>query len=37
MIIVQVKQYCEMEGHEEKLHKLLMQRKINETKDVMER
>ncbi|XP_058109186.1 coatomer subunit delta-like [Magnolia sinica] len=33
----QVKQYCEMESHEEKLHKLLMQSKINETKDVMKR
>ncbi|KAL5065591.1 hypothetical protein RYX36_027328 [Vicia faba] len=33
----QVKQYCEMESHEEKLHKLVMQSKINETKDVMKR
>ncbi|KAH7545996.1 hypothetical protein FEM48_Zijuj01G0154100 [Ziziphus jujuba var. spinosa] len=35
--IAQVKQYCEMESHEEKLHKLVMQSKINETKDVMKR
>uniref|UniRef100_A0A0D3EVW6 Coatomer subunit delta n=1 Tax=Oryza barthii TaxID=65489 RepID=A0A0D3EVW6_9ORYZ len=35
--VAQVKQYCEMESHEEKLHKLVMQSKINETKDVMRR
>nr|GMD47243.1 coatomer subunit delta-like [Ipomoea batatas] len=35
--VVQVKQYCEMESHEEKLHKLVLQSKINETKDVMKR
>ncbi|BAT90957.1 hypothetical protein VIGAN_06225600 [Vigna angularis var. angularis] len=35
--VVQVKNYCEMESHEEKLHKLVMQSKINETKDVMKR
>ncbi|XP_062105042.1 coatomer subunit delta-like [Humulus lupulus] len=35
--VSQVKQYCEMESHEEKLHKLVMQSKINETKDVMKR
>ncbi|XP_058080290.1 coatomer subunit delta-like isoform X2 [Magnolia sinica] len=35
--VAQVKQYCEMESHEEKLHKLLMQSKINETRDVMKR
>ncbi|XP_058110335.1 coatomer subunit delta-1-like isoform X2 [Magnolia sinica] len=35
--VAQVKQYCEMESQEEKLHKLLMQSKINETKDVMKR
>nr|CAD1821135.1 unnamed protein product [Ananas comosus var. bracteatus] len=35
--IAQVKQYCEMESHEERLHKLVMQSKINETKDVMKR
>ncbi|XP_020277340.1 coatomer subunit delta-2 [Asparagus officinalis] len=35
--VAQVKQYCEMESHEERLHKLLMQSKINETKDVMKR
>ncbi|CAK9165403.1 unnamed protein product [Ilex paraguariensis] len=33
--IAQVKQYCEMESHEEKLHKLVLQSKINETKDIM--
>ncbi|KAB1219231.1 hypothetical protein CJ030_MR3G001286 [Morella rubra] len=27
------KQHCEMESHEEKLHKLVLQSKINETKD----
>ncbi|KAK6157036.1 hypothetical protein DH2020_011284 [Rehmannia glutinosa] len=31
------KLYCEMESHEEKLHKLVLQSKINETKDVMKR
>ncbi|XP_057470292.1 coatomer subunit delta-like [Actinidia eriantha] len=35
--VAQVKQYCEMESHEERLHKLVMQSKINETKDVMKR
>ncbi|CAN8298131.1 unnamed protein product [Cochlearia groenlandica] len=35
--VAQVKQYCEMESHEEKLHKLVMQSKINDTKDVMKR
>ncbi|KAJ0077090.1 hypothetical protein Patl1_36201 [Pistacia atlantica] len=35
--IAQVKQYCEMDSHEEKLHKLVLQSKINETKDVMKR
>ena len=33
--VAQVKQYCEMESTEEKLHKLVMQSKINETKDHM--
>lgn len=37
MTVTQVKQYCEMESHEEKLHKLVLQSKINETKDVMKR
>ncbi|KAF6166731.1 hypothetical protein GIB67_005607 [Kingdonia uniflora] len=32
---LQVKQYCKMESHEEKLHKLVMQSKINDTKDLM--
>ncbi|KAL6999923.1 hypothetical protein U1Q18_001076 [Sarracenia purpurea var. burkii] len=35
--VAQVRQYCEMESHEERLHKLVMQSKINETKDVMKR
>ena len=35
--VQQVKQYCEMESHEEKLYKLVMQSKINETKDHMRR
>ncbi|KAK4377106.1 hypothetical protein RND71_003402 [Anisodus tanguticus] len=35
--VEQVKQYCEMESHEEKLHKLVLQSKINDTKDVMKR
>jgi hypothetical protein len=33
----QVKQNCEMESHEEKLHKMIIQSKINDTKDVMKR
>ncbi|KAK9665047.1 hypothetical protein RND81_14G086800 [Saponaria officinalis] len=35
--VSQVKQYCEMESQEEKLHKIMLQNKINETKDVMKR
>ncbi|KAL3846037.1 hypothetical protein ACJIZ3_003440 [Penstemon smallii] len=35
--VAQVKQYCEMESQEEKLHKLVLQSKINDTKDVMKR
>ncbi|KAG9440900.1 hypothetical protein H6P81_021065 [Aristolochia fimbriata] len=35
--VAQVKQYCEMESHEEKLHKQARQNKINETKDIMKR
>ncbi|XP_057976655.1 coatomer subunit delta [Malania oleifera] len=35
--VAQVKQYCEMDSHEERLHKLVLQSKINETKDVMKR
>jgi coatomer subunit delta len=35
--IQQVKQNCEMESHEEKLHKMLIQSKINDTKDLMKR
>ncbi|KAG6522766.1 hypothetical protein ZIOFF_019918 [Zingiber officinale] len=37
LTVAQVKQYCEMESHEERLHKLVMQNKINETKDIMKR
>jgi hypothetical protein len=33
----QVKQSCEMESHEEKLHKMIIQSKINDTKDIMKR
>ncbi|KAK9809010.1 hypothetical protein WJX72_007862 [[Myrmecia] bisecta] len=33
----QVKQNTEMESHEEKLHKMIIQSKINDTKDVMKR
>ncbi|KAG9156331.1 hypothetical protein Leryth_009206 [Lithospermum erythrorhizon] len=35
--VAQVKQYCEMESHEERLHKLVLQNKIDETKDLMKR
>lgn len=35
--VQQVKQNCEMESHEEKLHKMIIQSKINDTKDVMKR
>ncbi|XP_074294480.1 coatomer subunit delta-like isoform X2 [Silene latifolia] len=35
--VSQVKQYCEMESQEEKLHKIMLQNKINETKDIMKR
>lgn len=35
--VLQVKQNCEMESHEEKLHKMVIQSKINDTKDVMKR
>ncbi|KAK7245029.1 hypothetical protein RIF29_39859 [Crotalaria pallida] len=35
--VAQIKQYREMESHEEKLHKLVMLSKINETNDVMKR
>lgn len=35
--VAQVKQYCEMESHEEKLHKLVMQSKINDTKGIMKK
>ncbi|PNH03435.1 Coatomer subunit delta-2 [Tetrabaena socialis] len=35
--VPQVKQNCEMESHEEKLHKLIIQSKINDTKDIMKK
>ncbi len=35
--VQQVKQNCEMESHEEKLHKLIIQSKINDTKDIMKK
>ncbi|KAG1679134.1 hypothetical protein FOA52_000489 [Chlamydomonas sp. UWO 241] len=35
--VMQVKQNCEMESHEEKLHKMIILSKINETKDVMKK
>ncbi|KAL9244668.1 hypothetical protein vseg_018423 [Gypsophila vaccaria] len=35
--VAQVKQYCEMESHDEKLHKLVIASKISETKDLMKR
>ena len=35
--MAQVKQYLEMESHEERLHKLVVQSKIDEAKDVMMR
>lgn len=35
--IMQVKQNCEMESHEEKLHKMIIQSKINDTKDIMKK
>ncbi|KXZ43255.1 hypothetical protein GPECTOR_96g721 [Gonium pectorale] len=35
--VQQAKQNCEMESHEEKLHKLIIQSKINDTKDIMKK
>ncbi|MCO5548082.1 hypothetical protein L7F22_001539 [Adiantum nelumboides] len=35
--VTDVKQYIEMESHEEKLHNMIVQSKINETKDIMKR
>lgn len=35
--VFQVKQNTEMESHEEKLHKMIIQSKINDTKDIMKR
>lgn len=37
MVSAQVKQNTDMESHEEKLHKMIIQSKINDTKDVMKR
>lgn len=34
---IQVRQNIEMESHEEKLHKMIIQSKINETKDLMKK
>ncbi|KAK3001334.1 hypothetical protein RJ639_020871, partial [Escallonia herrerae] len=35
--VAQVKQYCEMDSHEEKLHNLVLKSKIDETNDLMKR
>nr|XP_025615024.1 coatomer subunit delta-2 isoform X2 [Arachis hypogaea] len=35
--VAQVKQYCEMESHEEKLHRQMREDKIREAKDEMKR
>uniref|UniRef100_A0A803M5V1 Coatomer subunit delta n=1 Tax=Chenopodium quinoa TaxID=63459 RepID=A0A803M5V1_CHEQI len=35
--VTQVKQFCEMESEEEKLHKIVLQNKIKETKEIMKR
>ncbi|KAL9273196.1 Coatomer subunit delta-like protein [Drosera capensis] len=35
--VAQVKQYCEMESHEEKLHKLVIESKMHDVKEVMKR
>ncbi|XP_072091566.1 coatomer subunit delta-1 isoform X7 [Arachis hypogaea] len=35
--VTQVKQYCEMESHEEKLHRQMREDKIREAKDEMKR
>jgi uncharacterized membrane protein YgcG len=35
--VAQVRQNTEMESHEEKLHKMIIQSKINETKDLMKK
>ena len=37
MTLSQVRTFTEMESHEEKLHKMIIQSKINDTKDVMKR
>lgn len=33
----QVRAYTEMDSHEEKLHKMIIQSKINDTKDIMKK
>jgi len=35
--LLQVKQNCEMESHEERLHNLIIENKINETRDIMKK
>lgn len=35
--IAQVKQYVEMESHEERMHKRMIESKINDSKDLMKR
>ncbi len=37
MTLAQVRTFTEMESHEEKLHKMIIQSKINDTKDLMKR
>ena len=37
MTVAQVKQYCEMESHEEKLHRQMREDKIREANDEMKR
>ncbi|GAB2277537.1 hypothetical protein Dimus_012247 [Dionaea muscipula] len=35
--VAQVKQYCEMESHEEKLHKMVIESKVHDVKEIMMR
>eukprot|EP00898_Chlorokybus_atmophyticus_P008195 jgi/Chlat1/8377/Chrsp80S00644 len=35
--VAQVRTFTEMESHEEKLHKMIIQSKVNDTKDIMKR
>lgn len=37
MTLGQVKQFTDMDSHEEKLHNMIMQTKIADTKDIMKR